>query len=173
MYTDEPVDEAIIREMLENANWAPNHKKTEPWRFKVFRGEGLQRLGAFLGERYQATTLPEKYSEIKHRKMSTNPTRAGAIIAIIMQRDPEARLPEWEEIAAVATAVQNMWLTATAYGLGGYWSSPNTITEHAADFLGLREGERCLGIFYLAHHRAPADMPRERGDIADKVEWAD
>ncbi|MCB0639679.1 MAG: nitroreductase, partial [Lewinella sp.] len=142
MYTDEPVAEHIIREMLENANWAPNHKQTEPWRFKVFRGEALQRLGAFLGERYEATTPPERFSGIKQRKLSTNPAKAGALIAIILHRDPEARLPEWEEIAAVAAAVQNMWLTATAHGLGGYWSSPNTITEHAADFLQLAEGER-------------------------------
>ena len=37
---NDPVDDAIIEEMLENANWAPTHKLTEPWSFTVFSGEG-------------------------------------------------------------------------------------------------------------------------------------
>ena len=47
MYSDEPVDDAVIREMLENANWAPTHRLTEPWRFVVFKGEGLRKLADF------------------------------------------------------------------------------------------------------------------------------
>ena len=47
-YSGEKVDDSIIKQMLENANWAPNHKKTEPWRFTVFSGEGLKQLAKFL-----------------------------------------------------------------------------------------------------------------------------
>lgn len=169
MYTDAPIDENIIKDMLENANWAPNHKKTEPWRFKVIQGDARQRLAEVLSSTYQRIMSAEQFSEKKFKKLSVNPTRAGAIIAICMQRDPAESLPEWEEIAAVAMAVQNMWLTATSYGLGGYWSSPGLV-KHLGDFLSLQEGERCLGLFYLAHHQAP-ELPRERGDIKDKVDW--
>ena len=48
--------EQDIEQILENANWAPNHKKTEPWRFKVFRGAALERLSDYLGEWYRANT---------------------------------------------------------------------------------------------------------------------
>lgn len=170
MYTDEPIDKAIIEEMLENANWAPNHKKTEPWRFKVFRGDARQRLADFMSSWYKENTPAESFSEKKFKKLSTNPLKADTVIAIIMQRDPIERLPEWEEVAAVACAVQNMWLTSTAYGLGGYWSSPSIMTQHANAFLELGPKQRCLGLFYLAHHQAP-ELARERGDIQDKVEW--
>lgn len=169
MYTDAPIDDSIIEDMLANANWAPNHKKTEPWRFTVIQGDARQRLAEVLSSTYQRVMPEDKFSEKKFKKLSTIPTRAGAVIAICMQRDPAESLPEWEEVAAVAMAVQNLWLTATAYGLGGYWSSPGLI-KHLGDFLGLQEGERCLGLFYLAHHNAP-DIPRQRGDINDKVAW--
>ncbi len=35
-----PIPDDIIWQLLENANWAPTHKFTEPWRFTVFSGEG-------------------------------------------------------------------------------------------------------------------------------------
>ena len=37
-----PVD--LLETLLENANWAPTHGLTEPWRFKVFRGAARARL---------------------------------------------------------------------------------------------------------------------------------
>lgn len=46
-YTGERVDDVIVKQMLENANWAPTHKLTEPWRFVVFTGTGIQRLADF------------------------------------------------------------------------------------------------------------------------------
>ena len=76
---------------------------------------------------------------------------------------------EWEEVAAVACAVQNMWLTTTAYDIGAYWSSPGYIKD-IGPFLKLAEGERCLGFFYMGHHDTP-DIPRNRQPINDKVEW--
>ena len=43
-YTDERVDDAIIEAMIESAQWAPTHKLTEPWRFRVFKGENIYKL---------------------------------------------------------------------------------------------------------------------------------
>lgn len=39
------VPDDVIRTLLEAATWAPNHKKTEPWKFRVFKGEGRAKLG--------------------------------------------------------------------------------------------------------------------------------
>ncbi|HLY71921.1 MAG TPA: nitroreductase family protein, partial [Puia sp.] len=38
------IPDEIVMQLLENANWAPTHKLTEPWRFVVFSGEGLKKL---------------------------------------------------------------------------------------------------------------------------------
>ncbi|MEQ8702521.1 MAG: nitroreductase [Phaeodactylibacter sp.] len=168
-YVDQPIEKAIIEEVLENANWAPTHKFTEPWRFRVFTGEARTRLGEHLAALYKANTPEAQFSEKKYEKNLHKPQRSGCIIAICMQRDPEERVPEWEEIAAVACAVQNMWLTCTAHGIGSYWSSANTL-QRDPGLLNLQEGERCLGLFYMGYHNLP-ELPGKRGPIEEKVTW--
>ncbi len=42
---DKDVSEDAINLMLEAGTWAPNHKKTEPWKFRVFTGDSRARLG--------------------------------------------------------------------------------------------------------------------------------
>jgi len=168
-YTDQPVSKATIDKILDAANWAPNHKKTEPWRFKVLMGGSKGRLGDFLSKKYEETDARPK--RIKIKKLKENPRRAGAIIAICMQRDPKESVPEWEELAATAMAVQNMWLCCVELNLGGYWSSPGLI-KYMGEFLDLAEGEKCLGFFYLGYY--DGELPEgERNPVEDKVQWLD
>lgn len=169
MYKDQPIPKEILEEVLENANWAPTHRFTEPWRFKVFTGSALQELSDYLGDYYEANTPEEKFSERKLKKTRKKPLQSGAVIAICMQRDPEERVPEWEEIASVACAVHNMSLTLFAHGIGNYWSSPKSILE-AKDFLHLKEGEKCLGLMYMGYFDNPG-LKGKREPINDKVVW--
>ncbi len=170
MYIQKPIPEELILEVLENANWAPNHKLTQPWRFQVFRGTALERLGNFMGERYKEQTPPEAFSEMQYLKISGNPKRAAVVIAVCMQRDHEERVREWEEIAAVACAVQNMWLTCTAHGIGSYWSTPSVILA-ADELLDLEVGERCLGLFYMGYYDENAPLPAKRNPVEEKTVW--
>ncbi len=168
-YIDRPVDRQVILEILENANWAPTHRHTEPWRFRIFEGPSRQRLSDYLAEWYQANTPADRFSEKKLEKTRQKPLQSACVLAICMQRDPAERVPEWEEVAAVACAVQNLWLSCTAYGIGGYWSTPRSIIE-AREFLELADGERCLGLFYLGYHQMP-DLPGRRIPITQKITW--
>lgn len=166
-----PIDRVIIEQLLENANWAPTHKRTEPWRFRVFHSqESRQRLSEYLSKFYQENTPPDLFSEEKMIGAGANPLRAGAVIAIVHSPDPAANLPEFEEIASVAMAVQNMWLSCAAIGLGGFWGSPRAALE-ANEFLQLESHERCLGLFYLAWHEMPTEVLGKRGDVAEKTTW--
>jgi len=168
-YIDKPIAKADIEKILEAANWAPTHRKTEPWRFKILQGEKLDELGDYLSNTYIDVTPKPKQLTIK--KLIENPKKAGAIIAICMQRDPIESLPEWEEIAATAMAVQNMWLCCTEMGIGCYWSSPDLIT-HMGDFLPMNDGEKCLGFFYMGYYEG--ELPEQtRKPIADKTIWMD
>jgi nitroreductase len=169
MYLDKPISDEIILNILENANWAPTHKKTEPWRFKIFKGESLRDLSEYLGKYYQEHTDKLKYSEIKYKKTIKKPLQSACVIAICMQRTPGDFIPEWEEISAVACAVQNMWLSCTALGIGSYWSSPKSILE-AKSLLRLKENERCLGLFYMGYID-DLDIKSNRNPITEKIEW--
>jgi nitroreductase len=100
-----------------------------------------------------------------------NPQRSGAVIAICLQRDPAESLPEWEEIAAMAMAVQNMWLCCTEMGIGCYWSSPGLI-QYMDEFFDLKEGEKCMGFFYMGRYDGEI-LEMTRGPIEDKVVWMD
>lgn len=168
-YNTKPIAKSDIDKILEAANWAPTHKKTEPWRFKVLQGAAKEKLGLFLAAKYVEDDPKPK--EFKIKKLQENPKRAGAIIAICMQRDPVESLPEWEEVAATAMAVQNMWLCCTEMGLGCYWSSPGLIS-YMDEFFEMDKGEKCLGFFYMGNY--DEEIPEQtRIPIDDKVVWMD
>ena len=169
VYTDTPITASIILQLLENANWAPTHKRTEPWRFQVFREAALSRLADYLAEAYTTITPADRYSDAIREKTRNNILRADTVIVLILQRDLQERVPEWEEIAALGAAVQNLWLSATAFGIGGYWSTPGTLSALTTR-LNLPDGQRCMGLFYLGHYDA-APQPGIRGPVADKTVW--
>ncbi|WP_339714402.1 nitroreductase [uncultured Kriegella sp.] len=166
-YNNKPIAKSDIEKILEAANWAPSHKKTEPWRFKVLQGEAQAKLGMFLSLKYMENDASPK--EFKVKKLMENPKRAGAIIAVCMQRDPNESVPEWEEIAATAMAVQNMWLCCTEMGIGSYWSSPGLI-KFMNEFFDLNDGEMCLGFFYMGYSDEEI-TEQTRTPIENKVVW--
>lgn len=164
------IPDEIIHEILINATWAPTHKHTEPWHFSVFTGEGLKQLARFQGELYKQEA-GDGFSEKKYLKLQRQPLKASHIIAIGMKRTPNSRIPEVEEIAAVACAVQNIYLTVTAYGLGGYWTTGGiTYMEQAKPFFGLGEADRLMGFFYLGYVAVPSGKGK-RMDISAKTSW--
>jgi len=166
-YNNLSIDDEHIKLILEAANWAPTHKKTEPWRFRVLKGKTKNDLGDFLAIKYKENT--QFFSKFKYKKMMEKAKKSSVIILICMQRDPLESVPEWEEIAAVSMSVQNMWLMASELNIGSYWSSPKLI-NFMGEFIPMNEGERCLGIFYMGKHKEILN-PRKPGPIEDKVKW--
>lgn len=159
-----------IEIILENANWAPNHKKTEPWRFKVYTGSSKTKLAEktcqlLLEKQKEGFLIPAE----KIEKFKTNLLHVPVVIAIFFQRDAAERLPEWEEIAAVSMAVQNMWLTATELGLGGFWATPGFVNLFD-EILGIQPGQKSLGFFFLGEIAMDYPSPG-RGEIVHKVLW--
>jgi len=168
-YNEVPISKEVIKKVLEAAQWAPTHRKTEPWRFKVIQGETLLKLGLFLSLKYLETELKPK--EFKAKKLIENPKKAGAIIAVCMQRDPNKSVPEWEEIAATAMAVQNMWLVCTEMKIGAYWSSPD-LKKYMGEFFEMEDEEACLGFFYMGNYDETIEIPEiTRTPIAEKTVW--
>ncbi len=140
-FNGKTVDADVIRHLLENANWAPSHKNTYPWKFHVFHGETKDQLFEFWKERQ---ARPEKLEKLT----KTAPLVSHVIVIVV---DQQGINPEWEEIAATACAVQNMHLTLSVYPqVGGYWGSGNGFdSKEFAHFLGLSDTEQCLGYFMV------------------------
>ena len=164
------IPDEIVHQILENATWAPNHGHTEPWHFVVFAEEGLKRLASFQSELYKESA-GEKFKDASYQKLQVNPLLASHVIVICMKRDPNKKHPEVEEIAAVACAVQNIYLSVTAYGLGGYWTTGGiTYNEKAKPFFGLKDDDRVLGFFYLGYV-AIASPDSKRKPVEEKAVW--
>ncbi|MBM3424943.1 MAG: nitroreductase [Bacteroidetes bacterium] len=165
-FSSRQVHKEQIELILNNAQWAPTHGNTQPWRFHVFMDKGKERLSQFLGETYLSLTPTEQQVDSKLAKLMRRPLLSSAVIAVSMARQKERKILEIEEIEAVACAIQNMHLTCTAYEIGLFWSTPKLIYSTTMnDFLGLSEDDKCLGLIYLGYpsiewpdaHRIPLE----------------
>mmetsp|Transcript_30854 Transcript_30854/g.67372 ORF Transcript_30854/g.67372 Transcript_30854/m.67372 type:complete len:262 (-) Transcript_30854:109-894(-) len=167
--------------MLEAANWAPTHGKTEPWRFVVMSGAGKEEFEEMCHNTIKETLGEDsekyqKYLEKKQKKAAAK-AKVSHLIAICMKRQtkPDKLNPEWEEMAACSCAVQNMHLMATSMGVASYWSTGGPLeSPNLLNFLGLtEEGDRCLGLFHVG--MAPKEKVQAyratRGPIDKKVTW--
>lgn len=168
---ESPVDDKIIWQILENANRAPTHKLTEPWRFTVFTGEGLTRLAKLQADVY-TNYAGEKFKEKKLKNLLEYPLMSSHVIAIGMKRTISISIPEEEELIAVACAVENMYLTATAYNLGCYLSTGGiTYLEEAKSYFGLDAEDRLIGFFYIGHLGNIPNPLSKRQPVKEKVSW--
>ena len=172
-FSDRKIHKEQVEVLLKNAIWAPSHGLTQPWKFKVFIDEGRTRLSEFLSNHYTETTATEDYSELRFNKMKNRPLMSGAIISVSLNRDPKSQIMELEEIEAVACAIQNMYLTCTAWGLGAFWSTPKMIyTPAMNEFLGLKEEDKCLAMFYVGYPKVDFEWPKgHRKPIEYFTEW--
>jgi nitroreductase len=165
-FSNRKVQKDQIELILNNAQWAPTHGNTQPWRFHVFQEEARERLSQFLGKTYLEITPETEQQDAKLAKLMRRPLLASVVIAVCMKRQETQKILELEEIEAVACAIQNMHLSCTAYGLGGFWSTPKLIYHPKMnEFLGLGELDKCLGLFYIGYpsiewpaaHRKPLE----------------
>lgn len=164
------VSDDIVKQIVENATWAPSHGNIQPWKFIVFAGEGRRKLAEFQAETYKAGA-GDNFKEATYQNLLANPMKASHVIALCMMRDPNKKFPEVEEVSAVACAVQNMYLTVTAYGLGGYWTTGGvTYKEAAKEFFQLGADDKLMGFFYVAEVAVPSTAGK-RQPLEDKMVW--
>ncbi|MEY3013186.1 MAG: hypothetical protein RIT45_1921 [Pseudomonadota bacterium] len=151
------IDDATLRELVELACWAPNHRFTEPWRFYAVRGAALpamkQALVASLdamakdGDDESMRRLEQKRDKIARRLDGT-----GAVVVVTWKRSPDDTAQDREDYAATACAVQNLLLGATARGLCGLWSTGAVLmTPSMRAFYGVGEGETIAAVVFLGH----------------------
>jgi nitroreductase len=151
-FSTRKVHDEQIRHILSTAIWAPTHGLTQPWRFFIYSGNGMEGLRSKLLHLYREETPVEKFSLVKLEKLEKRLTSVNQLIVIGMARDQSEKIAEVDEVAAVACAIQNMALVATAYGMGTFWSTPSFIRSAAMlEFLGMQPIDQCLGLLYIGY----------------------
>jgi nitroreductase len=117
------------------------------------------------------TTRDGSFKEDKYQGLLTKPMLSSHIIAVCMKRDPKKSVPEIEETGAVFCAIENIYLTATGYGVGCYLSTGGiTHFEEAKKLFDLGQDDRLLGFIHVG-------MPKEvqasgkRKNVEEFTEW--
>lgn len=148
-YGSEPVSEAVVRELVDLARWAPNHKLTNPWRFRLLGPETRARID-------------ELVPEAEVMKLRRAPTLL--LVTAVPSDDPV--LAE-EDVLAAGAATYAILLAATERGLASYWRTPSCFREPAVrSVVGLAEDEVIVALVHLG---PPASDPpaKERVPVDD------
>ena len=135
-----------VAELCELATWAPNHKKTWPWRFAMFTGDGRARLGDLMAREMERTDFGD---EIKRAKTRTKFLRTPVTLVVGCAPHENETLHD-ENRDAVSAGIQNLLLGATALGLASFWSTP-ALTQPAAvlELCDFHPDDRLVGMIYL------------------------
>ena len=160
-----------VKGLLQLANWAPTHGRTEPWRFIVYSGDKVKEFCYQHAELYRALTPKAKFEEGSYDKQLHYGDLASHLIIALMQRGNSPKIPALEEIAATAAAVQNILLGATAAGITSFWSTSG-MTHHPAmkHFLKLRKEDVIMGFVYLGYSDGQLEGKRQTS-MDEKVVW--
>lgn len=172
-FDDQPLTVGELEELFELARWAPNHKLTQPWRFRVLGS----RSHATLKEAAAAVALEgapdgadgEKIAAVAAKKLDRAPT----LVAVSCVRNADPVL-EAEDFAATAIAAYIVLLAAADRGLAGYWRTPEVLRDNRGTAaLGIGPDEDVLGLLHLGHPagRTPAQPARAATD--DFVNYLD
>ncbi len=161
-----------IAGLLELGDWAPNHGRTEPWRFFVLNGENLTAYGAHHAQIYWANTPEEERTEFQFDKLKHMGDNASHLIIVVMRRTPGTKIPVREEYAACCACIENILLGAEALGISAIWNTGGmSNTQAMLQYLQLAEEDLITGLIYLGYtdkekHEAPRKIA-----LKDKTIW--
>ncbi|MDS9471817.1 nitroreductase [Sporosarcina pasteurii] len=170
---DKAVPKELIEQIIEAGTYAPNHHRTEPWRFFVLTGEGRNQLGEVFGEiiAERQDDPDSEESKKKIERVKNNPLRSPVMIAVGVEPSDLKNVILKEEFAAVNAAVQNMLLTAHALGLGAIWRTGSICYDpRVTKFFGLSEQGEMTAFIYLGY----SDMepaPLQKTDAKELTTW--
>lgn len=147
-----PSDDELTA-MLAAADAAPDHGRLHPWRFAVLTEDDRARVAASYAA---AQRTVDDDPELVERAAS-KPLRGPCVVAAFARTVEQAKVPDWEQLAAAAAAVQNLCLAGTALGYGSAWRT-GWFVEHplVRAALGAAEDERVIGMVHLG---TPAARP--------------
>jgi nitroreductase len=145
----------VVLELCELAQWAPNHKRTWPWRFAIAEGEARQRLGDVVADAMQLHgDPPEKVAKARTKYIRTPTT------LVVGSAPGDSPLRTAENRDAVAAGIQNLMLGATARGLATYWGScPKGANDVVAQLCGFEADTHITALIYLGWATTTVESP--------------
>ena len=165
---ERPVPAELVDELLELASWAPNHYRTNPFRFVVLTGAARGRVGEIAAR--EVAKKPDAKDPVVERQR-VQFMRAPTVIVAASAPD-EDPIKHFENKYTVSAGVQNILLGAQAAGLAAAWRSGPAMVDPAVsgpvkEALGLDPNDEIIAFVYLGYAVGPAGA-REKPSIGVK-----
>jgi nitroreductase len=143
-----PTPEHLAR-ILGAAARAPDHGRLRPWEFIVLDAESREAFAtsAAQAKRVRMASMTDEQFDAERAKILRSPT---LVIAACKVRREETKIPEIEQVVAVAAAVQNLFLAAHDLGYGVMWKTGTAAYDaNVKKTLGLDAGDHIVGVMHL------------------------
>lgn len=162
------LDHGEVVAAVESARWAPNHKRTEPWRFYLLDDERKKQLAALWGEQLERTgSNPDRVAS-KRQEWAAVP---GVLIVTCTSAEGVDEVTRLEDYAAAACAVQNLCLHLWSKGVATKWSTAGADKHEGFwPLLGHAETPADTRLVAFVFYGLAAELPkphrkREVGDV--------
>lgn len=152
-----------IKQAIEVAMSAPDHKKLHPYRFVILEGNSLKALGDALK---QAALDQGENDDTTLNKIQNMPFRAPMIVACLTDYQYHEKVPHWEQLAACAASIQNLLLIFHAQGFASVWRTGLLANEPAVKtFFGLNDDNQVVGFVYVGTYQEA--LPERQAILVD------
>ena len=152
-FTDEPISDLDIDEILTMGTWAPSGLNNQPWKFAIVRNPAVR------------GTMAE------YTRYSSCIESAAVCIAVFL--DTEASYHREKDIQAIGACIQNMLLTIHAKALGAVWLGE--ILNHHRDveqLLQVPNTMELMAVIALGHPAEPG-RPATRVPASECILYRD
>ena len=177
------VPDWMLEKILDAARYAPSPENVQPWRFIVIRDQEAKKFLADMAQETSSAAFGSVRYEMTDERLWYIPKKARIDTVATMFDGSLFRYPEDADVVvlgcttehmydipsvpasireitdmAFAMAVQNMWLAATALGLGAGWNSFPVIGDErrramVAKYFGIPRGWRPITAFCIGYPR--------------------
>ena len=179
--------EASLERAVAAAIMAPNHKRTEPWRFHLLGPKRVRAVCELNAELVREAGKGDAAAEKKLKRWLAMPgwlvvTRVmlpGEVEDEDEDEDGSTALAKpngqaREDYAAVCCAIQNLCLSLHADGLGTKWTTgPVNFEPRFAAAAGLPDGEEVCGTLWFGTPAVVPLPPKKKLGVADVLRRSD
>ncbi|WP_297062525.1 nitroreductase family protein [Thermococcus sp.] len=182
-FSEKPVAEEDIKELIKSAIRAPTASGLENWIFVVFRSkEAREKLYELIAEGmevyYRAVKLPEeKIAKLRKRIYKEGMFRAPVYIAVFIDKRvrflPGKEFDDVEFIWSVESAsmaIQNLMLKAVELGLGTVYVGVTNfegIEERVRELAGLDENYYLVGVIPVGYPKNEPKPKKRKKSVED------
>lgn len=166
-YREDPVDDAVVAEVLRAATFAPSSENKQPWVFVVVRDPQIRAgIGRIMAELWEAggrahterSSSPSLFADVDAGVGGGGIARAPVLVVVA----GDTRLVPRQLLgSSIFPAVQNMLLAASSLGLGSALTTLAAVrSRELGELVGLPEEIEPRAVVPLGYPAKPLGPPR-------------